>query len=50
MNKRSELFYLAWLDERPKMSLEDWQFIAYMLVGSNIAFGVGLFIGIVISW
>jgi hypothetical protein len=48
MNKRSELFYLSWLDEQPRMSKDDWLFIAYMLAGANLSFGIGLFIGALI--
>lgn len=39
----------AWLDRRRySMNHEDWLFVALMLAGANLSFGVGLAIGYLI--
>lgn len=45
MNKRSELFYLDWLDAKPRMSYDDWLYIASLCVVANLSVGLGFIIG-----
>jgi hypothetical protein len=48
-NQRVRQLFRVWFNRRRySMNQEDWLFVAYMLAGANLSFGVGLAIGYLI--
>lgn len=41
--------YNHWYKPKYTMSRDDWLFVVLMIVGANLAFGLGLIIGFLIS-
>jgi hypothetical protein len=49
MNNRIKYFFNDWYQPDVYMSRDDWLYIACLLVGANLSFGLGLVIGFLIS-
>jgi hypothetical protein len=45
INKRVRYLYSAWYQEDVYMELEDWIYIAQLIIACLLAFGLGLFVG-----
>ncbi len=45
INKRIRLLYTAWYQPNVYMELEDWIYIAQLIITCVLAFGFGLLVG-----